>query len=410
MISDRDAEHLERQIIGAVLKTGRDFGLSAESFRIYAAVWKAMMACREEHGACDVVLLCEWLKSAGIDSPEYMRDIKLMHDECFASPAVADAYAAALKRRTDKTALKQTLGELRVDAALAKDPSDARRQAIEKLRALNIGTVDKLLDARAGMRIALDEIAVRFGSKELPGVTTGFPTLDQLTGGLQKSDLVLIAARPKTGKTALACRMMLAAAEAGRKILLISTEQPAAQICQRLISIHSRIPAWTLRNPKAMSDAQWSLLAPAVEHLSKMPIHIHDHPGPKIGDIYAACESAEPDLVVIDYIQRLGDTRNGIYERVSGSVRDLKQLGRETLRPVLALSQIGREGRLKGSGDLEQECDQSILIQRDPEAEAGSLVLDLNRHGPTGQLAIRFEAACMRFDEMRTNRTTGENA
>jgi replicative DNA helicase len=232
-----------------------------------------------------------------------------------------------------------------------------------------------------------------------------------MTGGFQPGDLTILAARPAVGKTAMMLNFALHAAKQGKRIGIFSAEQPLEQITQRLISMHARVPAWYLRNPKRLDDGHWARITSASIALAKLSIMVNDDSGPSIDRLLTYAQSMEVDIIYVDYIQRLKAKKTTtIYERVSAVALGLKEMARECNVPVVALAQINRAGaagarmeNLKGSGDIEQEADTILILERkDDDDTQATLALEKNRHGPTGELSLVFNASILEFLERAT--------
>ncbi len=242
---------------------------------------------------------------------------------------------------------------------------------------------------------------------ELFGVPTGFVDLDKVLGGLQKSDLLIIAGRPGSGKTGFMLSAAKNAAQLHRKrVAIFSLEMGNEQLVQRLMSQETGIDAQRLRLGQ-LRDDEMPLFTQATDVLSDIPIFLDDTPALTPSQLRAKCRRLEQeyglDLVIVDYLQLMqGDGRNkdNRVQEVSQISRGLKQLAREINVPVLAGAQLSRavEQRqdkrpmlsdLRESGSLEQDADIVMFIHRpDPEKEAGrhgiaEIIVAKHRNGPT---------------------------
>ena len=248
----------------------------------------------------------------------------------------------------------------------------------------------------------------------LTGVTTGFKYLDNMTSGLQRSDLIILAARPAMGKTAFALSLALNAAVKGKaSVMVFSLEMSKEQLGQRLLSMESKVGMQALKTGK-LERRDWDDINIALDVLSKARIHIDDTAGINIMEMKSKCRRLKAeeglDLVVIDYLQLMNpegksDSRT---QEISVISRNLKLLARELDCPVLVLSQLSRapEQRtdhrpmlsdLRESGSIEQDADIVIFLYRDEyyneDTEAVGeceVIVAKQRSGPTGTVKVAW--------------------
>lgn len=415
----RDTHHSETRILATMIATGViPDGLSNDMFADQDLRNMAIMAmeCRRIMGALSPTILADWLEiDRGLDFRKWLLDFA--DQESLADPSILPQYVAILASAREEATLKEAIDSL--GRMPITDPAEDRERALSELSSLSIGrNRARVLPAATYLSAVLDGIQARFDAHDIPGIPTGIPTLDRLTGGWQASDLTILAARPAVGKTAMALNLALAAARAGRRVTVISAEQPAEQIVQRLMSIISGVPAWKLRAPKALLDSEWSALTRSCVEIKDLPIAIMDDSSPTVAHIAHHCRLVPADLVLVDYVQRIrvpGAT--AIYDRVSAVAHGLKELARAQRVAVVALAQINRAGasgarmeHLKGSGDLEQEADEVLILERPESGGTATLALEKNRHGPTGAIDLVFNAPCLRFGEMAQQQQSRGNS
>lgn len=260
---------------------------------------------------------------------------------------------------------------------------------------------------------------------ELMGVTTGFRDMDRLLGGFQRSDLVILAARPGVGKTSLMLTMALKAAEKGKLVALFSLEMSAEQLVQRMISSLSRVDAQRLRIGN-LHENDLPQVEEAIGHLADLPIYIDDTPALTPLQLRTKCRRLHSehglDMVYVDYLQLMtADTRteNRVQE-VSYLSRMLKGLARELDTPVLTASQLSRavEQRadkrpvlsdLRESGSIEQDADVVMFIYRDemhnPATEhrnIAEVIVAKHRSGPVGMVQLYFNPNLTQFADATT--------
>jgi replicative DNA helicase len=245
------------------------------------------------------------------------------------------------------------------------------------------------------------------------GISSGFKDLDNLLGGFQKSDLIILAARPSVGKTSLALDFLRTAGLADKKkVVLFSLEMSNTQIVDRLLGMQAGVPFWDIRTGN-MNDEKFVKLADSMGQLADAEIYIDDKPGQSILEIRTKARRLAleqgVDLVIVDYLQLMhGTYRDNRVLEVQEISQGLKNLARELKVPVIALSQLSRaiEQRntrrpqlsdLRESGSIEQDADVVMFIDREetynPDTEKkgiGELIVAKHRNGPTGVVDLAF--------------------
>jgi replicative DNA helicase len=267
----------------------------------------------------------------------------------------------------------------------------------------------------------------------LTGLTTGFADLDKMTSGLQRSDLIILAARPSMGKTSFA--LMLAenaAIQAGAVVGIFSLEMSKEALVMRMLCSQSNIDAQRFRNG-FLSRPEWSQVAKSLGTLADAKIFLDDTPGITVLEMRAkarrlAAEQKKLDLIIVDYLQLMSGSSRRVESRqqeVSQISRELKGLAKELNVPLVALSQLSRapESRsdhrpqladLRESGALEQDADVVAFIYRaeqyktpeerdslpEDQKNVAELIVAKQRNGPTGTVDLRFTPSSMRFDNL----------
>jgi len=258
----------------------------------------------------------------------------------------------------------------------------------------------------------------------ITGVPSGFPDLDHLTAGFQRCDLVIIAARPSMGKTALALNCAFHAAhQAQVPVAFFSLEMSKEQLVRRLLSSEGCVDAGNLRRA-FLSSREWADLSAAAGKLLDCPIFIDDTPAATVLNIRAKARRLKAEgnlgLMVIDYLQ-LMQGRRGAHNReqeISEISRSLKALAKELSVPVMALSQLNRRveerpnkrpqlADLRESGAIEQDADVIIFIYRDevyredsPDKGTAEVIVGKQRNGPVGKVKLAFRPQFTRFDNL----------
>lgn len=259
---------------------------------------------------------------------------------------------------------------------------------------------------------------------ETIGLPTGFPDLDRLLNGLQRSDLVIVAGRPGIGKSSFALALARHAALKQNSIVAVFTlEMSSQQLVQRLISSDTSIDSQRLQTGR-LQDSEWDVFVRSSNILAESAIFIDDTPSPSPLEIRTKsrrlAEEHGLDLIIIDYLQLMQGNRpteNRVQE-ISNITRSLKGLARELHVPVVALSQLSRavESRddkhprlsdLRESGSIEQDADVVMFLYRDemynPETELQNIaevIVAKHRNGPTGAISLRFRKELVRFENL----------
>jgi replicative DNA helicase len=270
----------------------------------------------------------------------------------------------------------------------------------------------------------LEQIEQMAGRPEMiTGVPTGFTDFDRMTSGLQRQELIVIAARPSMGKTALALNMAQYASKNANVVGIFSLEMSAEQLVSRLLCSEARVDAHRLRTGY-LNREEWARLADALRRLCETKVYIDDTPGVGVLEMRAKSRRLKAehglDLLVIDYLQLMAG-RGRIESRqqeVSQISRDLKTLAKELDVPVVALSQLSRapEQRsehkpqlsdLRESGAIEQDSDVVCFIYReelynptDENQGTAELIIGKQRNGPTGSVPLAFLKEFTRFENM----------
>ena len=272
---------------------------------------------------------------------------------------------------------------------------------------------------------SIEKIEDIYRSKgKLTGVPTGFVDFDQKTAGLQKSDLILLAARPSMGKTAFALNIIQnAAIRSNVPTAVFSLEMSREQLVNRMLCSEAMLDAQRLRTGE-LTDSDWADLIQAMGPLSQAPIYIDDTPGVTPMEVRSKCRRLKVEkglgLIVIDYLQLMsGNSRNDSRQQeISEISRSLKAIAREMEAPVIALSQLSRacEQRadhrpmlsdLRESGAIEQDADVVAFLYRDeyyfPDTEKknqAELIIAKQRNGPIGTVNLGWRPELTRFVNM----------
>ena len=271
------------------------------------------------------------------------------------------------------------------------------------------------------------ELEKRVGRQALvTGISTKYTKLDEMTAGLQNSDLIIIAGRPSMGKTAFALNLALNAAtldELPATTAVFSLEMSMDQLMMRLLCCQGRVDLGSLRRG-FLDDSDWAKLYEAAEVLSNAPIFIDDTPALSTMELRARCRRLKAEhnlgLVVVDYLQLMRASRDidSREQEISDISRNLKALAKELNIPVIALSQLNRKveeradkrpmlSDLRESGAIEQDADVIMFIYRDevynkkegnPKIGTAEIIIGKQRNGPVGDVELFFQKNYSRFD------------
>jgi len=277
--------------------------------------------------------------------------------------------------------------------------------------------------------IALDKHRVMVKGKELLGIPTGIRTLDSITAGLQKTQLIVIGARPSVGKTAFIGGIAVHAALKNNVVGVVSLEMPEEQIGARLAAVYSDMEFWRIYRNRHSDANEEQRLMDGMAGLANLPIYISDKTNVNASAIRAKAEKLKKrkglDLLIIDYLQLIeGEGKDGNREReVAKLSRSLKLLAMDLKIPVIVLCQLNRESEKAGtnkkprmaqireSGAIEQDADLVMLLHRDfksgmPMDDAGNttefqanIIVEKNRNGETMDIGISFNPETMKFYE-----------
>jgi len=428
----------EREVLAAVLVDPNAMDtvsetLTAEDFYFerHQVIFESLFALHEQSVAIDPVTLQQALRDRGhYDKIGGARAIGELLDRA-GTIANVEHYCQIVRQ---KAVLRRMVDAARgIEVAGLADVADVDEFLDEAER-----SVFAVLEDRAQQNLrpigevvtaAIDQITAAFDAEgDITGIGTGFRDWDRLTHGLQRGDLVIVAARPAMGKTSFVLNVATnAALKHEASVAVFSLEMPSEQLAQRLLAAEARIDLSRLRGGYIDEDG-WPRLNEAADRVARVRMFLDDSPGATPTQIRAKCRRLKRreglDLVIIDYLQLMGagsSTRHGSREQeISYISRSLKGLAKDLGAPVIALSQLNRglESRtdkrpllsdLRESGAIEQDADMICFIYREevynkeiPEDQKGiaELIIGKHRNGPTGTVKLKFTHAWTRFDNL----------
>lgn len=392
-------------------------------------VFRALKSLAEQEEPLDVVTVAEWLQQR--KQLEDVGGLVFLNRLAAETPSAGNvkAYANIVRERSVLRQMISVANEV-ADAGYNPDGRDSR-ELLDFAESKVLGIADQVESAGGGFRgIApiladtIDRIDVLYSSgSAITGLPTGFTEFDQMTSGLQPSDLIIVAGRPSMGKTTFCMNIAEnAAIQADQPVAIFSMEMPGEQLAMRMISSLSMVELQKIRTG-ALTDADWPRLTSAVALISERKIFIDDSPGLSPTEVRARARRLKREhglgLIVLDYLQLMqikggnGDNRTAEISEIS---RSLKSLAKELQVPVIALSQLNRSleqrtdkrpvmSDLRESGAIEQDADVIVFIYRDevynpesPDKGTAEILIRKQRNGPIGSTRVAFMGQFTRFD------------
>ena len=391
-------------------------------------IFRAIGDLASRNQPCDAVTLGEWFESSGL--ADEAGGVAYVIQLANATPSAANilAYAGIVREKSVLRQLIEAGTQIVGDGFQPEGRKSEEILAEAEQRVFHIAETGargkkSYVEMRAAVHEAFQILSRRYESKDaVTGLATGFADLDEMTSGLQPADLIIVAARPSMGKTALAVNMAEHAAIKSRKAMAIfSMEMSASQLAFRLISSLGRIDQQHLRNGD-LAEEDWPRVTSAITLLSETKILIDDTPALSPAELRARARRMKRQydlgLIVVDYLQLMavpGNKENRATE-ISEISRGLKALAKELNIPVIALSQLNRSleqrtdkrpvmADLRESGAIEQDADVILFIYRDEyydkeSADKGlaEIIIGKQRNGPTGTVKLTFLGRYTRFE------------
>ncbi len=425
----------EQSVLGSVL-IDRDAIVEVAEFlrpddfyrQAHGLIYAAMLELFERREPIDIVTVAEVLERS--DQLEQIGGRSYLSSLSNQTPTAVHAvqYARIVERKAVLRNLIAAAG--RIAGIGYEDPAEIQ-EAIDRAEGELFAVSQRRIDAgftqlRELLHAAYDRLDYLHAHRgEISGVRTGFTDLDALTTGLQKSDLIVLAARPSVGKTSLALNVAEHAAVRDRRnVGIFSLEMSKEQLVLRLLSSVANIDSQRLRSG-FLEEMDFTRIAPAMNALSEASLYIDDTPNISTMELRTKARRLQAeaglDLVIVDYLQLMQATStsrdaNRVQE-VSEISRGLKALARELSVPVIALSQLSRQPEmreskeprlsdLRESGAIEQDADLVLFLWREKErgsddgeadGEVVNLKLAKHRNGPTGEVKLWFKKSQTRF-------------
>ncbi len=400
-------------------------------------IYEVILRLYEKREPIDILSVTAKLKDEKklkeVGGPSYLSDLI----ESVPSAANIEHYAKLVKEKKVLRDLIKISGEMAENAfEPADDVEDLLDDVEQKIFAVSQHSLSrKFVKLKDELRDAYERIEKlhREGKGQFRGVATGFPPLDNILSGLQKSDLIILGARPGLGKTALVLNIAKhAALNEKHPVGIFSLEMSREQVVDRLIAAEAQIPLWELRSGRLQNDEDFEFIQHALDQLSQAPIFIDDTPSPTILQMRSMARRLQVEhglsLIIVDYLQLIFPRTHSesLVQQVTEISHGLKAMARELNVPVLAVSQLSRDvekrenqkprlSDLRESGSLEQDADVVMFIHRKDrskfnttpdEENTADIMIEKHRNGPVGAIQLKFDPDKVTFrtiDKYREN-------
>lgn len=391
----------------------------------HSTIFAAMMNLYEHHKPVDLLTLTDELKKKKqldeIGGMAYLTELT----NYVPTAAHATAYAEIVSSKAVRRRLIKASAEI---SELGYDEETNVQELLEKAESELFSVSDQslkqdLVSLESILTESFDRMEELHRNKgSLRGIRTGWRDLDDMTAGLQRSDLIILAARPAMGKTAMVTNIAYNVATIAKQpVLFFSLEMSKEQLVDRMLADASGVDAWNIRTGN-LSDDDFAKLSEAMGEMAEAPIYIDDTPGLSVLEMRTKARRAAHEqplgLIIVDYLQLMqasGRTDGNRVQEVSEISRGLKLIAREMNVPVIALSQLSRsvENRtpqipqladLRESGSIEQDADIVMFIYREqyynPETDRQNitdLIIAKHRNGPVGRIELYFHPERLRY-------------
>ncbi len=431
----------EISVLGSMLLDNEAINLVTELLRTdnfyktsHQYIFDTIVNLYSKNNAVDLVILKDELKKQSllekVGGAEYLLEL----EESVPLASNVEYYAKIVREKTIKRDLITATAKIQQEAYNDSLESDelldiAEKEIFDITQRKFSSPTTKLFNILHDTFDHISNLHDREG--RLTGVSTGYYDLDDITSGLQNSELIIIAARPSMGKSSLVLNIAEHAGTKEKKpTLIFSMEMSAQQVAQNILCSTAKIDAHLLRTGK-LDDNQFSNLSLAMGDLSESEIYIDDTPGLGLLELRAKARRLKLQhniqMIIVDYLQLMeGRKAENRQQEISGISRGLKALARELEVPVIAVSQLNRSvetrdghtprmSDLRESGSIEQDADVIILLHRedyyDPTKRPGEVDLNIvkQRNGPTGKVKLTFLREILRFENYQHNTSSDEN-
>ena len=432
------AQDVEEAVLGAMLVEPSTIDEAMEELTAgcfydprHKMIFEAMSSLVNEHVAIDIITVSDRLRARGqleeIGGPVFLADLS----QRIGAAAHIEYHIRILKQKAIQRdlikasydILKQSYDDsVNVDE-LVDTAQSKIFEAIQTREKKDVQEISSIINS------VMDNLQALQGVTGPSGVPSGFPSIDRVTQGWQKSDLIILAARPSVGKTAFSLNLARnAAVDYNMPVAFFSLEMSADQLGKRLITTESGLPGEKIKGGVKLEDYEWTQLEHKLKDLSKAPLYIDDTPGIPVMEFRAKAKRLVKQkgvrLIVVDYLQLMqgpSELRGMREQEVAAISRTLKATAKELNVPIIALSQLSRNAvqrtggtgkpqlsDLRESGSIEQDADMVIFIHRpdfvgmseDPsDREKAFIVIAKHRNGEVCDIEMKYKAGQVRFLE-----------
>jgi len=429
---------VEEAVLGAMLVEPATIDESMEELSAscfydpqHRMIFEAMSELVNEHVSIDLVTVSEKLRSKGnleaVGGPVVLAGLS----QNIAAAAHIEYYIKILKQKTiQRDLIKASYEILKQSFDESTNVDDLIDNAQTKVFAAIQNNVKRdVQDIGSIINAVLDNLQELQNTTGLSGVPSGYPSIDRITQGWQKSDLIILAARPSVGKTAFALNIARnAAVESNMPVAVFSLEMSADQLGKRLITTESGLSGEKIKGGVKLEQYEWVQLEDTLKRLAKAPLYIDDTPGIPIMEFRTKAKRLVKQkgvrLIVVDYLQLMQgpvELRGLREQEVAAISRTLKATAKELNIPIIALSQLSRNAvqrtggtgkpqlsDLRESGSIEQDADMVIFIHRpdfvgmseNPEdREKAYIVIAKHRNGEVCDIEMKYKASQVKFVE-----------
>lgn len=422
----------EQAIIGCILKKNETIDQAIQIVKAIdfydsrtQRIYKTITEMYAKDIKIDEISLISQLRNEAIleeiGGEEFITEITL---SSFYTPNI-DQYAKSVKGKSLLRSLIQASEDIREDSYRQKDEvKEIIERAESTIFEISQDNIDsglvRVSETMEETLQLLNELSLNNG--EITGVTTGLSSLDTKLSGLQNAQLILLAARPAMGKTALGLTMAWNAANAGQSVAFFSLEMSTYQLNQRLISMVSMVDLEKIITGN-ISDNEWPEIISAVKKIKQKDIYVDETAGITLSELRSKAKRLKAEnglqLIVIDYLQlMMGEGRfDNRQQEIANISRGLKSLSKELNCPILSLAQLSREADkradhkpilsdLRESGAIEQDADVVMLLYREDyyneedNPNIAKVILAKHRNGPTGIMELFFHKICTTFKDL----------
>lgn len=434
MKSNTNVVEYERALLGAVLVDKESFDkakglLATEDFYDdrNKIVFQAIDDSSEQGFSIEPTPIIKLISEEGnlekIGGPDYI-DL-LISDAGLSSNVLKFA-----EEIFEKARMRQVLLEIN---SLQSEIDSKNMSADEVLEQVEMNIISNQRDssksefksAKEVVKEVMEDIAKKLAGEMISGLPTEFAKLDEITGGFHKGDLIILAARPSMGKTALALNMAANIAKE-KHVAFFSIEMPSKQLVNRIIGFTGNLPSKKIQKPEYMTQSDRHKFTLATEATSKLSLHLDDSPGIRLSELVWKAKRLKKniglDIIFIDYLQLIsaGGNSDNRQAEVSAISRTLKKLARELEIPIIALSQLSRKveqreskvpmmSDIRESGAIEQDADLIAFVYREDyykpkdgdedhsKEQKTQIIIGKHRNGPTGVVNLSFNPECGLF-------------